>query len=123
MASLEVANALADFGNYLLASEELEPGFGWDYSGWVADFASNTATNGARIGRSIADSFVKTSVREAKDTGYDYDVTLSLTDLGQVRQLYAAYEAFAAEALRKSIENPHYLALLGQKANRSIRYA
>ena len=123
MASLEVANALADFGNYLLASEELEPGFGWDYSGWVADFASNTATNGARIGRSIADSFVKTSVREAKDTGYDYDVTLSLTDLGQVRQLYAAYEAFAAEALKKSIENPHYLALLGQKANRSIRYA
>ncbi len=123
MASLEVANYLADYGRYLVASEELEPGFGWDYSKWVADFAANTATNGARIGRSIVDGSIKASVENSKKMGYDFDITLSVTDLSQVPALYASYEEFAKEALRASIEQPQYLAFLGQKANRSMRYA
>ena len=32
MASVEVANSVKSFGNYMVASEEIEPQWGWDYS-------------------------------------------------------------------------------------------
>jgi hypothetical protein len=32
MASVDVANSVKSFGNYMVASEEIEPAWGWDYS-------------------------------------------------------------------------------------------
>ena len=32
MASIEVANSIEPFGNYMVSSEEIEPQWGWDYS-------------------------------------------------------------------------------------------
>lgn len=123
MASTEVAHVVHKYANYLVASEELEPGSGWDYAAWVKDFAQNTATNGARIAKSIVDSFLMQSAEEAKVWGNELDVTLSVTDLSHIESLYNAYEAFAEEALQLAMESPAYMAKLGEVAGRSIKFA
>ena len=43
MSSVEVADALSDYANYMLASQEVEPGFGWDYS-FLSNVTSKTST-------------------------------------------------------------------------------
>lgn len=123
MASIEVANVVYKYGNYLVASEELEPGNGWDYAAWVGEFAKNTATNGAKIGKSIVDSFLMQCAVEAKTWGNELDATLSVTDLSRIEKLYTAYEAFAEEALQMAMENPAYLAKLGEVAGKSVKFA
>ena len=43
MATVDVADTFSDMGKYLVASEELEPGNGWYYSGWLRSLAENPA--------------------------------------------------------------------------------
>lgn len=62
MASLEVAEAVHGYGRYLAASEEVEPGEGWNYISWLGVLSENPSMNGAQVGRAIADSFKKSSV-------------------------------------------------------------
>lgn len=54
MASLEVAAILSDFAGYLVASEEVEPGNGWDYSFLSA---LNTSNDTLTLARSILESY------------------------------------------------------------------
>ena len=54
MGSFEVANAIQDYADYLIASEETEPGAGWDYS-FLGDIKEDTET--VEIGKNIIDKF------------------------------------------------------------------
>src|SRR5215213_3005576 len=45
MAMLETAYAMKDVGGYMVASEELEPGRGWDYEDWLKSLKSNPGMN------------------------------------------------------------------------------
>ena len=42
----------------MVASEELEPGIGWNYQGWIGDLAANPEMSSADIAVSIADQFM-----------------------------------------------------------------
>jgi hypothetical protein len=42
MANLEVAKSISKYGKYLVASEELEPGHGWDYKALIDSIAENS---------------------------------------------------------------------------------
>jgi len=77
MATIETAVVAQDYANYLIASEELEPGYGWDYH-WLYDLGANPSMNGAELGQIIADKFV------AFYEGSDEEATLSVTDLSKV---------------------------------------
>ena len=33
---------MAQYADYMVASEELEPGIGWNYLGWLSDLANDT---------------------------------------------------------------------------------
>src|SRR3990172_5136601 len=57
MATLETASIMSSFGNYLIASEELEPGHGWDYAAILSAIKSNTDISGTVLGKAIADSY------------------------------------------------------------------
>jgi hypothetical protein len=39
MAKVDTAYTFSDIGKYLVASQELEPGNGWLYSGWLGALA------------------------------------------------------------------------------------
>jgi hypothetical protein len=89
MASVEVVAAVKDHGNYLLASEELEPGHGWDYTQVIAAIAQDPNRPVADIGKAVVDSFID-SPRHAGTDGR----TLSLVNLRQADGLLQALDAF-----------------------------
>jgi hypothetical protein len=94
MASVETATLLSPYGSYLVASEELEPGHGWDYSRALEQLSTSSDVDGATLGRWIADSYVA----QASDNGQEMNITLSVIDLDDMLNVVTALEAFIQEA-------------------------
>ena len=85
MASVEIASCFSSYADYLIASEESEPGWGWQY-----EFLSqiDRCTSGADIGRLIVDYYFAGSYEYFADNpGYKTDLTLSCLDLSQTDEL------------------------------------
>lgn len=90
MATYEVASTLAPHADYLLASEELEPGHGWDYNSLAVlhdDPFADPATLGA--------AFVQGFAGQAEAQGTGAEITLSLLDLAGMAALDEAMASFA----------------------------
>ena len=51
MATYETAVMLEQHADYMIASEETEPGIGWYYTGWINALSSNTSINTAELGQ------------------------------------------------------------------------
>ena len=81
MANTETAIMLSEHADYLIASEESEPGIGWYYTDWLNALSNNTSMPTIEIGKHIADSFVK---RCAKETPRQ-SATLSVVDLAELQ--------------------------------------
>lgn len=79
MATAENALMLNDYADYLIASEETEPGIGWYYTEWLADFGKNTSRSTLDIGKDIVDSFVT----ECNSKCRGQQTTLSVIDLAE----------------------------------------
>ena len=58
MATAETALMLNDHADYLIASEETEPGIGWYYTRWLTNLCQNTSMPTLDIGKNIVDDFV-----------------------------------------------------------------
>jgi hypothetical protein len=84
MATLEVAHAMSPHAHYLLASEETEPGHGWDY----AALNGVTSLGAAALGARIADGYKAQADSPAWDTGAG--ITLSLVELSRIPAVEAA---------------------------------
>ena len=80
MSSLEIADAFAPYANYLVSSQETEPGWGWNYA-FLSEL-SESGMNGAGLGKEIIDSYMDYSEemfeRYPKSQA---DITLSCIDL------------------------------------------
>ncbi len=83
MATTETAMMLAEHADYLIASEESEPGIGWYYTDWLSKLASNTSMPTIEIGRNIADDFVYHCQVETKGQ----PATLSVVDLAEIQDI------------------------------------
>ena len=92
MATYEVALAMRPIGNYLLASEELEPGHGWDYESFAV-LRDDPTRGPVDIGMAILDGFRA----QASTEGTASDITLSLTDLQELDDLEAAVTELATQ--------------------------
>lgn len=102
MATYDTVNTLDGLARFMVGSEEVEPGLGWNYKGWVGALAENPAMGGAKLGQIICDSYYAAcSEYDLEDT-----VTLSVIDLAQLPELRTAYEAFGLEALKLAAQNP-----------------
>ncbi|MDO4582416.1 MAG: clostripain-related cysteine peptidase [Bacillota bacterium] len=93
MASLETAAAIAPYGNYMVGSEEYEPGGGWYYSHFPQYMLDNPGCDGLEVGRAICDGYFA----KCEYYGQEDMATLSVVDLSQVQPLLAAFDAMAAE--------------------------
>ena len=89
MATYEVAASVAGLADTLVASEELEPGHGWDYRAFNS-LATGKATSGEELGIAIADSYMQ----HARDYGTDTNVTLSVIDLDAFSDVQDALVGF-----------------------------
>ena len=79
MATAENALMLNDYADYLIASEETEPGIGWYYTNWLTKFAKNTSMSTLDVGKNIIDDFVSECGRKCAGQ----KTTLSIIDLAE----------------------------------------
>lgn len=79
MATAETALMLNDYADYLIASEETEPGIGWYYTNWVSKFSDNTSMPTVELGKLIVDDFVS----ECGKRCAGQKTTLSVIDLAE----------------------------------------
>ena len=93
MATLETAQAVAPWGDYLVASEETEPGGGWAYDTWPAWLAQYPGMGADELARGICDSYYYKCVNSYTD----HIATLSVTDLSKIDALADAFDAASAE--------------------------
>ncbi|MBP3579561.1 MAG: peptidase C11, partial [Lachnospiraceae bacterium] len=66
MATLETALMLAPYADYMIASEETEPGVGWYYTDWLTALGENTSMPTIEIGKNIVDDFVDTCAKKCQ---------------------------------------------------------
>ena len=118
MATVDVAAAFQPFAKYLVGSEEVEPGNGWLYSGWLGALANNPAMGGGELGAAICDTYYE----GCQAVGTHEQTTLSLTDLTRLTPLLEAYESFGEEAFVAAAEDPGFFAQLGRAAAQSENY-
>jgi hypothetical protein len=78
MASLEVAETVKPYANYLLASEESEPGHGWDYN----VLAGAASLDALALSKRIADGFQAIANTATWKDGAS--ITLSVIDLSKL---------------------------------------
>ena len=119
MATYDTASAIYGFARYMVGSEEVEPGNGWNYTGWVGALAQNPAMGGASLGKAICDSYMQGCV--------EYDTadaaTLSLIDLSRIPYLTVAYESFGLEALKNARQNARsFFSTYGRGAQSAENY-
>ncbi|MBO4399706.1 MAG: peptidase C11 [Lachnospiraceae bacterium] len=79
MATAETALMLDNYADYLIASEETEPGIGWYYTNWLTALGKNTSMPTTDIGKMIIDDFVTTCASKCRGQ----KTTLSLIDLAE----------------------------------------
>jgi len=95
MASYETASLLQTVADRMLSSEELEPGYGWDYTALEAAARGGTVDE---VASAIIDAFAAQSLAEG-----EAQVTLSNIDLTKMPAVDDALGAFAA-ALTAGVE-------------------
>lgn len=80
MATLETALVVEPYADYLIASEETEPGVGWYYTNWLTELSDNPSKPTVEVGKKIVDDFVKMCGKQAAGQS----TTLSVIDLAEL---------------------------------------
>ena len=80
MATVETALMLDQYADYMIASEETEPGVGWYYTNWLSRLSQNTSMPTVELGKLIVDDFVAECARKCSGQ----QTTLSVTDLAEL---------------------------------------
>lgn len=80
MANLETAIAIEPYADYMIGSEETEPGEGWNYTNWIRILDENTSVSTLSLGKQIIDDYISTS----KKNNYNSELSSSMIDLGEL---------------------------------------
>ncbi|MBQ6495599.1 MAG: peptidase C11 [Firmicutes bacterium] len=104
MATTETALILDDYADYMIGSEETEPGIGWYYTGWLSDLNANTSMATLDIGKRIVDDFTSHCASQCPGQS----TTLSVVDLAELSQTVPSkLKAFAGSASDKITGNEY----------------
>lgn len=88
MAHVEIGYQINGMANYLVASEETEPGDGWDYLNWLTNVSKNPNMTPAELGNALVDAYGKSYSAGGSQAGSrPQDVTLSCTDVNALNTL------------------------------------
>lgn len=117
MSTLETAEVFQGYAHYMVASEETEPGTGWDYVEWLNYLSGNPGCSGKDLGKTIVDSYM------AKCASIDQEsmATLAVSDLTKLPDLSAAFRNYSGE-LVMSTQNASDFQYVVQGATQSESY-
>lgn len=118
MATIDVADTFKDCASYLLASEETEPGAGWDYQAFADSLGKNPTQSAVEFGKTICDTYLAALAEDEEDAS----ATLSLTDLSKIEPLVENFETFANEMLVNACNDPQYYQAYAVNANDAENY-
>ena len=104
MATAETALTMAQYADYLIASEETEPGVGWYYTGWLTALGKDTSMPTIQIGQKIVDSFVETCAQKCRGQS----TTLSVVDLAELEATLPDVLADFSRSTAKLIREQSY---------------
>ncbi|MBR1659397.1 MAG: peptidase C11, partial [Oscillospiraceae bacterium] len=104
MATVETGLMLDSYADYMIASEETEPGIGWYYTDWLNALAANTSMPTVEVGRRIVDSFVTTCGSRCRGQS----ATLSVVDLAELAHTAPDKLKSFSESLSGMISNREY---------------
>ena len=109
MATYDTAVMLAPYGNYMIASQELESSGGWDYTA-LANSLSKEA-DGISVGKAVADGFYEKS----QSTEQSASTTLSLIDLSKMPNIAKKFNSAIADVNQKiSISKQNFDSTFGK---------
>ncbi len=113
MATLETAIVAETTADYLIASEETEPGCGWYYTNFISELSKNTSIKSTDLGKKIIDDFVSVTDKQAPGQ----QTTLSLIDLaefkGTVPKAFGEFSGY----MQNAIDNKQYSDLANARVN------
>lgn len=92
MANFEVARTVSPYAKYMVASEELEPGDGWNYVAIMNGLTANPTMDGKALGEGITRSY-KNFYTAGAEANRKASITLSLLDLSKIDALNTAFAA------------------------------
>ncbi|MBQ8186287.1 MAG: peptidase C11 [Clostridia bacterium] len=104
MATTENALMLTKYADYMIASEETEPGIGWYYTDWLTELSKNTSMPTVEIGKNIIDDFVDTCARQCRGQS----ATLSIVDLAEVEATVPEVLTAFSKDTYELIQNEEY---------------
>ena len=104
MATLETGLMLDSYADYMIASEETEPGIGWYYTNWLNRLSANTGMPTVEIGKNIVDDFVTTCASQTRGQS----ATLSVVDLAELSNTVPQPLKKFSQSLTKLIKEDQY---------------
>ena len=104
MATTETALTMAKYGDYMVASEESEPGIGWYYTNWLSSLSKNTSLSTLEMGRQICDDFVSVCGQQCRGQ----KATLSVVDLAELSNTVPAALKDFSTSTTNLLKNNNY---------------
>lgn len=104
MATVENAAMLSRYADYLIASEETEPGIGWYYTNWLTELSAAPSMSTLDVGKRIVDDFISTCNQQCSGQS----TTLSVVDLAELGETLPADLSAFSQDLRKRITDGEY---------------
>ncbi|HKY55831.1 MAG TPA: clostripain-related cysteine peptidase [Anaerolineales bacterium] len=62
MGQIEIFGSLYPYSNYMVASEEVIPGYGWSYAAWLEQVAQNPTMDGSGLSSAVVSTYVVNDV-------------------------------------------------------------
>ena len=104
MATAENALMLNQYADYLIASEETEPGVGWYYTEWLTGLSRNTSMPTLEVGKNIIDGFTKACAQKCPGQ----KTTLSMIDLAELANTMPDKMAAFSKSISGLISDKNY---------------
>ena len=104
MGTMECANIIATYANYMIASQEWEPGTGWPYVNLLDFISSHLDATGAEIGRAVCDAFIPKEMSAERAERLS-TVTLATYDLSKMDDLLHAFNNFSVDLFAVTSDN------------------
>ncbi len=119
MATVDTAASIEPFANFMVASQETEPGNGWQYTIWLNTLAQNPSIEVKKLGKVICDAYFK----GCEDAETEEAATLSLIDLTKITPMVKAWNTFGMYALMLASQDDAFYAAIGRAASRSENFS
>ena len=113
MATVENALLVSNYADYLVASEETEPGVGWYYTDWLTALAKNTSLETLQVGKIIIDTFTEACAK----TCPGQKTTLSMIDLCELSQTVPSELTDFARTTSQQINSDEYRAVSNARSS------